>query len=299
MAQFYDPIRDAWIDTDTGRELGQNETSLNVGATSTASISYQQFNEQHEAAGTDAKVNAYLADYVAKMRALGYEVEISGDTTADSLMYNLPPVYEVTVTKNGVSVGSVISEGQIQAWPNPADKASFDNQQVWGVAAAYAGVQSTYVPPTTVPTSQPTSAPGPASTVPVSTPQTSTVQGPPQQDGTTVVTGSPTGSGQTYTFEEWNWLYAQETGREGPAPEQVGITNRDAQMSRESWWSLVSSWFASGGQATGGGAGSSGDPTSGGAGGGGGQTPSTGSNPPIALLAIGALALVAVAKFAR
>ena len=130
MAQFYDPIRDAWIDTDTGRELGQNETSLNVGATSTASISYQQFNEQHEAAGTDAKVNAYLADYVAKMRALGYDVEISGDTTADSLMYNLPPVYEVTVTKNGVSVGSVISEGQIQAWPNPADKASFDWRSV-------------------------------------------------------------------------------------------------------------------------------------------------------------------------
>lgn len=109
--------------------------------------------------------------------------------------------------------------------------------------------------------------PGPSQTV--NTPATvQPVQSPPAPDSGTLP-GSGSGSGsvapppaERRTFDEWNYINKQRTGRDGPAPEAVGFPpeRRQEPITWEEWRSYTDSWFATAGGSGSGGSGGSGGP---------------------------------------
>jgi hypothetical protein len=131
----------------------------------------------------------------------------------------------------------------------------------WGLERAALVAMGTYQMP---------AAKGPETTVPRDT-QLQQQQAPNTPDpGTRAST--PGQSDEVHTFDEWNWLYKQETGRTGPAPEAVGfpLERRSANITRAEWWQYTRPWYEQAGAGTpgGGGGGSTGGGNTGGGGGG-------------------------------
>jgi hypothetical protein len=108
-------------------------------------------------------------------------------------------------------------------------------------------------------------AKGPETTVPRDT-QLQQQQAPNTPDSGTRAS-TPGQSDEVHTFDEWNWLYKQQTGRTGPAPEAVGfpLERRSANITRAEWWQYTRLWYENAGAGTPGGSG-------GNTGGGGGNT---------------------------
>jgi hypothetical protein len=115
--------------------------------------------------------------------------------------------------------------------------------------------------------------PGPSTTVqsPVTV---QPVQSPPAPDS-----GTLPGSGsvapppaERHTFDEWNYINKQRTGRDGPAPEAVGFPpeRRQEPITFDEWRNYTDPWFATAGGSGGSGSGGSGGSGSGGSGGSGG-----------------------------
>lgn len=199
-----------------------------------------------------------LERYKESLEALGYTVE-AVNTASGSQQIGGYPVYETRITRDGVTVNGMLSAGllqnstpeQIAAW-NVRDHnvASVEAGQMFWTGESYTTTQ-----PPTIATSTPVSAPGPAPTVASGTPSTQTTQAPPTPNaGTIVQQPAPSSSEARHTFDEWNYINAQQTGRTGPAPETVGVVNRNALLTLAEWRTLTDPWFA--GQTTGGATGS-------------------------------------------
>lgn len=264
-----------------------------------------------QAAPLETQIYQLAAAYKAEMERRGFTVSMV-DTSADSLLYNNLPVYEVTLTKNGVRTGAIVGANLLNA--ELSSRADMD-VTYWGAEAARQGVANSVgveafwnsLPVTRAPEWQPMTppiTPGPTPTAPISAPSTQTTQAPNTNSGGTVVT-PPAASADLHNFDEWNWIYQHETGRGGPAPEEVGVTNRLAPITRAAWWAIAGQWYsatgnlgaASGGGDTSGagGGGASGDTSagsSGGASGASGGAPATDGLSTGAKLAIGGAALV-------
>lgn len=92
------------------------------------------------------------------------------------------------------------------------------------------------------PYGQPAQAPTVSSQTTVQPQQT-----PPSPDSGTVISVTTMPAGPL-TFDEWNWYWQQQTGRAGPAPEDVGFPpeRRSEKISRQEWQSYVEQWLAGG-----------------------------------------------------
>ena len=139
------------------------------------------------------------------------------------------------------------------------------------------GPSTTVQTPVTV---QPTQSP--------STPDSGTL---PDSGGGSIAPPPP----ERRTFDEWNYIHKQRTGRDGPAPEAVGfpMERRQEPITWEEWQSYTDPWFA-----TAGGSGDAGGPGSGGPGGGGPGGPGGPGAPPADVYSlIGALVALLTGAF--
>ena len=204
-------------------------------------------------AARNTALRQWAADYVGYLQAAGFgvSVEWSGGETS---IWTTGLYATVTMSKAGRSAVAMVTMTKAVT-TSPAAAAEYDITWTFGYSYAqetgqnpYTEGNPLYVPP----------GPGPATTIPPSTGGSGSQesQAPPNPDPGTATSQQGSGGTATVTrrgFDEWNWYYLQETGRTGPAPEEVGVSDRAALLTRDEWWALVSSWY---GAALGGGSGS-------------------------------------------
>lgn len=279
-------------------------------------------------AAMNGAFSEWASRYVAELGRRGFAVTVIDTNDTGTPIYSTGKYYVYSLAKSNVSIERLVTFG-VATQADPESQAAADEANLWG----YAYAQSTGVNPYTAgsPLGPAVSA-GPSTTSPAGNTSSQPAQTPSNPDSGTVTSnsggGTPTGGSEVkHGFDAWNYLYWQETGREGPAPEEVGVTQRDTPITQAQWWSIVSAWYAgassgagsssgsgsssgtgtgsgSTGSGTGSGSGSGTGSGSGSGGSGSGGTGSTG-NPPAAgmstekMLMIGAVVLAGVLFFKK
>lgn len=184
----------------------------------------------------------YVAEVINGLRSRGFDVEIVSDASEWGQWGWFAPAEQVTIS---VSKGGVSSEQIIPRFTNSG--AAVDT--IAQVHSNYAGVnQGVYVPLYDAPVYTPiTPVPGPGGTGVLVDPATLQVSQTPtvKDEGTFAVSGNAgaPATTQRYNWDEWNWIYEQETGRIGADPAMMGVQDRTALLTRNEWWNIAQSWY--------------------------------------------------------
>lgn len=218
-------------------------------------------------------LDEYARLWTEEMQRRGFTVSV--DYSMATHFYASPTGwgYGGTVERAGLAVRFLIQELYPVRW-TPVEFADFVESQ-WmaerarrlrGETLPYseatvtdAGALSGWTPPAITP--------GPGPTAPTSA-NTQQEQAPPTPDVGTLTSTDTELPNQMYSFDQWNYLYQQETGRPGPAPEQVGfpVERRSEPISRAEWVQYAMPWIQSAGAAGAGGGAVGGGGAAGGAG---------------------------------
>jgi hypothetical protein len=172
----------------------------------------------------------YAGEAQAIWRAHGFDVRVDRQESS-----GLQAGAEGWITKDGIttywSVGPMTPR-----WETPAEFAQrIENN--WALERAAQVAVGAYAMP----------SPGPPTTVSAGA-SIQPVQAPPAPDAGTQVSPPEAAPDKRQTFDQWNWEYKQQTGRDGPAPEAVGFPaeRRQEQISRAEWWQYAGPWFSTG-----------------------------------------------------
>lgn len=219
----------------------------------------------------NADLAAYRREYERAMAAQGITVTWNNQDAVTG-PYALIDPGNAVLTKDGFSSEVLVSRTRAQS-TTPEQLAAFDQQfnlrfnaqvsgsplpSIWFVPESNDGYQGD-------PTIR--NSPGPHWSVPGPTPtvnptvSTQTTQAPPSPDSGTLSSGpsgllgttplntglmTPTVSATRRSWDEWNWYYKEETGREGPPPEDIPGAARGPLYTRDEWWALAAPWYTSG-----------------------------------------------------
>ncbi len=200
-------------------------------------------------------LNQFFSEFASAMQASGFTVSITNDNRAGNeafgggligwavegqaekdgfpFIWSLGPMTprDYTPDEYAAYVQNNYRFERAMAMQNANTLGTVTNQ------TQYQQTQQNYIAPHTSPQ---TSIPPAQTPVTVSVPQTiQPVQAPNTPDTGTQVT--PSGNDpQLRTFDEWNYLYRQETGRIPPSPEAVGYTKpRETKITKGEWESYV------------------------------------------------------------
>lgn len=234
----------------------------------------------------NAQYRQWAEGIIAAMEREGYSVSIirrNSDSVFD--VFAPPEQYTISISRDGVTSthilgfgdtansvmgmhdGEVAATGRAVTW-----RPSHMLLDPWlrpGSGVAPATQQQAPAGPSGTVQSPPA---GPSGTVITTNSQTvQQTQTPPARDeGTFQVTPPPASMPappqMLYNLYEWNWYHEQETGRSGPAPEDVGVADPLAKMTRAQWWAIAGPWYSQpvrsgqGASGTSGGGSSSGEP---------------------------------------
>lgn len=223
----------------------------------------------------NADLAAYRREYERAMAAQGITVTWNNQDAVTG-PYALIDPGNAVLTKDGFSSEVLVSRTRAQN-TSPEQLAAFDQQfnlrfnaqtsgnalpSIWFVPESNDGYQGD---PTLRNAPGPHwSTPGPTPTVPPVV-STQTTQAPPSPDSGTLSSGpsgllgsSPlntslmTPTATRRNWDEWNYLYKEDTGREGPPPEDIPGAARGPLYTREEWWALAGPWYTSGASGGGG-----------------------------------------------
>jgi len=212
-------------------------------------------------------LDQYKAQYEEEMRSRGISVTWAEDGGApysqDTGGWQNPENWIAVLSRDGVTSQSSVTLGRMQFYNDPASMArhdiQFSLQRAGQLGSPQGSVPSDFFTPIDDDTRRfyevyphlrpgytpPTSNPGPSPTVN----SHSTIQ-PGQSpadpaNGTAVSTPHSNGTGALrFTFWEWNYYYQQQTGREGPSPEEsTGVTHGNQVMTGAEWAAAVGAFY--------------------------------------------------------
>lgn len=191
-------------------------------------------------------LNEYAAAVRAELERRGYRVTVLEHDESASGLY-LGWHETIRADRGGIAVDNLLQWWAPREWTPAEFAARVDHQWDAARASALAQAPAPYPGAVTGPIAPLAPAapagPGPAPTVAPPAESVQPDQAPPAPDAGTEI--SPPADQGPYSFDEWNYVYQQQTGRQGPAPEAVGFPaeRRSAPISREEWWSYAGPWF--------------------------------------------------------